>query len=372
MIRSHTDPGPPLGLIEGFYGPLWSWEERDALVRILAAHDYRFWHYAPKADPGVRSEWQRPWPEEHARAMRTFAQRCRALGMRFGVGLTPLGLRADSPAADWRALAGRLAELDAIGIDELVLCFDDIRGDTPDLAAQQARIVAWSAARTAAHRVLVCPTYYSDDPLLDRLFGTRPPDYLEALGRALDPRISVYWTGEEVCARELTAGPIHQIAETLRRPPLIWDNYPVNDGPRMARHLHLRAFTGRPPALAETVEGHAINPALQPRLSAIPAITLAERYRRRGDYAYMSAFRAAAREVLGAELAGLVAADLPLLVDDGLDGPTGRISELRARYAAFGQPAAREIVNWLDGAYTAEATAPTGTLPAAGATVGKQ
>lgn len=347
-----------LGLIEGFYGPLWSFAERAALAERLAGHGYGFWHYAPKADPGVRSEWRTSWGDEHAQALHDFAGRCRGLGMRFGIGLTPLGLRVDSPQADWAALAERLDQFDAIGIDELVLCFDDIRGDSPDLASQQAMIVDWAAARTNAARVIVCPTYYSDDTLLDRVFGTRPAGYLHELGRALDPRIGIYWSGKQVCARAITVEHIERVAETLQRPPWLWDNYPVNDSSRMRRHLQLRAFTGRDPALVDAIEAHAINPALQPYLSAIPALTLAEHYRQDKQYAAMGAFRAAAREVLGERLATQVETDLGLLHDAGLDRIEKSAESLRSRYAAYDHPAAREIVCWLDGAYEAQEAAP--------------
>ena len=44
----------------------------------------------------------------------------------------------------------------------------------------------------APRRILCCPCYYSDDPILDVAFGERPPFYLEQLGRLLDPAIAAY------------------------------------------------------------------------------------------------------------------------------------------------------------------------------------
>lgn len=350
-----------LGVIEGFYGPVYRWHERAALAARLAAAGYGFWHYAPKADPGIRSDWRRPWPADHAAALGGFAGQCRQWGMRFGIGLSPVDLQGGARAGDWDALAGRLAELDAIGVDDLVLGFDDSRGDRAGLAAEQARIAEWAAGCSGASRVLVCPTYYSDDPLLDRLFGPRPAGYLAELGAALDPRIGVYWAGPEICPREIAAGPIARVAELLRRAPTLWDNYPVNDSPRMCEHLHLRAFTGRPAALAGHIAGHAINPALQPSLSAIPALTLPARYRQGVGFHYVSAFRDAATEVLGEALAGCIEADLEALEDRGRErmSPAER-EALRARYAGFDHPAAAEIVGWLEGRYRPEQAAPGG------------
>jgi len=48
----------PLGIIEGFYGPLWTWAERRSLVKSLAPHGYEFYLYAPKADPFLRRSAQ--------------------------------------------------------------------------------------------------------------------------------------------------------------------------------------------------------------------------------------------------------------------------------------------------------------------------
>jgi hypothetical protein len=220
------------------------------------------------------------------------------------------------------------------------------------LAARQATIAAFVGERTRAGRLLVCPSYYSDDPVLDRVFGRRPSGYLEQLGRLLDPAVAVFWTGEEVCSREYGAAHLRELAGKLGRRPLLWDNYPVNDGQRMSQSLHLRASTGRPAANAPLLAGHAINPALQPVLGCIPAITLASRYRLGDDrYAYGLALRQASREVLGESLAEQLVGDLIALQDTGLDRLGEQAAALRARYACIDHDAAREIVAWLDGAW---------------------
>src|SRR5690606_279775 len=51
------------GLIEGFYGRPWSWEERAGTIETLAPHGYRFYLYAPKADPYLRKRWKEPHPD---------------------------------------------------------------------------------------------------------------------------------------------------------------------------------------------------------------------------------------------------------------------------------------------------------------------
>jgi hypothetical protein len=344
-------PIPSLGVIEGYYGRPWSWAERTQTAQFLAARGYGFFLYAPKADVFLRRRWRESHPPTEAQAIGAFAAHCRALGMAFGVGLSPFEIYRSFDDEAKAALADKLAQLDSLGVQRLAILFDDMRGDIPDLAARQADILHWIGARSAAQRLIMCPTYYSDDPGLDVSFGERPPGYLEALGGALDPAIDVFWSGPEVCARELSPGHLARVGEALRRRPLLWDNYPVNDGPRMSPFLHLRAFTGRSAAIAPLIAGHAVNPALQPVLSCVAALSLVESYEQGPAYDYGAAFRRAADEVLGPDLARQVGRRLTALQDVGLDGLGDGVQRLRRRFAAVDHPGAREIVAWLDGAW---------------------
>lgn len=343
-----------LGIIEGFFGRPYSWIERADMVRALAPHGYGFYLYAPKADGYLRRRWREPYPEADLEALSAFARTCRDAGVRLGVGLSPYELFRgfDGPAKD--LLAAKLAQLDSLGIADLGVFFDDMKGDLPELAARQVEIVHWIAARTSAQRLIACPSYYTDDPVLDRVFGQRPANYLEDLGAGLDAGIEIMWTGEEVCSREFSPGHLARVSDQMRRKPFLWDNYPVNDGPRMSRFLHLRAFTGRPVAIGPHVAAHAINPALQPHLSLIPAATLAAGYRDGAAYAYMGAFREAARTLAGPALAALLEQDLCALQDRGIDQLGEDRERLRVRYAAVDHPMAAEVRRWLDGEYSAD------------------
>jgi hyaluronoglucosaminidase len=343
---------PPLGLIEGFFGRPWSWDARRESVTALAPHGYRFYLYAPKGDLFLRERWQEPYPDDEMERIAHFARHCRAEGVRFGIGLSPFELHL-RPEDGWQSVLGRkLAELDQLRPDDLAILFDDMRGDIPELASRQAAIVHFAAERSSASRIVCCPSYYSDDPILDIVFGERPPAYLDDLGRMLDGAIEIMWTGEEVCSREYSVGHLTRVTGQLRRKPFLWDNYPVNDGARMSQHLHLRAFTGRSAAAGNHLAAHGINLALQPVLSRIPALTLAESYAAGDGYEYGGAFERAARAVLGDTLAARVRRDLLQLDDRGLDRLGEQRAKLRARYADYDHPAAREIVAWLDGYWT--------------------
>ena len=345
---------PELGVIEGYFRRPWSHEDRKQVLTRLRDLGFSWFHYAPKADAYLRRRWREPHPSAASAELTDLSAHCRRLGVRFGVGLSPYEMYRDFSGAAKADFLAKIRALDEIGIDDLAILFDDTRGDVPDLAAREAEIVHTALDATRASRVVMCPTYYSDDRMLDVVFGQRPAGYLDDLGRRLDPRVGVYWTGEEICTREFSAGHLVRVAEALRRKPTLWDNYPVNDGPCMSRFLHLRGFTGRPSAIGSHVAAHAINPALQPHLSLIPAATLAASYREGTAYCYMSAFRTAASELAGADLADMLERDLHALHDRGLDQLGDDREHLRQRYAAVDHPIAAEVVRWLDGADTTD------------------
>jgi hypothetical protein len=288
------------------------------------------------------------------------AAHCRAIGMRFGVGLSPYEAYRNFDAEAQAAMARKLAFFDAIGVTDLAILFDDMKGDQDDLAEAQVRMTHWVGERTAASRLIACPTVYTDDPMLQRVFGPTPPNYLEDLGAGLDPKVEIFWTGEEVCSREFSPGHLARVGERMRRKPLLWDNYPVNDGPAMAPYLYVRAFTGRPASIGPYIAGHAINPSSQPILFRVPALTLVESYAKGEAYCYGAAFDRAADEALGPELATLIRRHLNLVNDQGLDRIEQLKPKMRERYEAVDHPGAREVLDWLDGhwRYVAEA-APT-------------
>jgi hyaluronoglucosaminidase len=79
----------------------------------------------------------------------------------------------------------------------------------------QADVVDMRTQVTRAERIFFCPTYYSFDPILDRVFGKRPHNYLSDLGKLLDPLVRVYWTGPEVCSQEISSVRLRLVKREL-------------------------------------------------------------------------------------------------------------------------------------------------------------
>ncbi|MCZ6721997.1 MAG: beta-N-acetylglucosaminidase domain-containing protein [Proteobacteria bacterium] len=340
------------GLIEGFYGEPWSWQAREDYAPFLKTHGFRFYIYAPKADEYLRRNWRADWPDEEWEALERLRAHYRSEGVLFGIGFTPYGIQSDYGADEKAALERKVKRIDALKPDILALLFDDVPGIDSDLASRQIPITHDAIAASGARSFLFCPTYYSDDPIFEAAFGTRPRGHLEELGKGLDPAIGIFWTGPRICSKEYTESHLADVAERLDRKPFIWDNYPVNDGPEMCKHLYIRAVTGRSHRLSEWTAGLAANPMIEAELSKIPLATLAASFERKDAYDPEGAFREAASRLFGPELAAALEEDRALFHDTGLDGiDAARKEALKERYARLESPAAREIVRWLEGSY---------------------
>lgn len=340
-----------LGVIEGFYGRQWSWSWRERYAGWLAEQGFEAYVYAPKGDPYLRKHWRQPWPEEMLLHLRRLSGVCQGAGIQFGIGLSPIDLDRGFGVAEREILARKLDEIAQLRPGLLCILFDDMRGDEPGLAALQCDVLGWIRQCCPASRLMFCPTYYSWDPVLRQVFGEMPEGYLEALGQGLPPDVDIFWTGNQVCSPGYQADDFVAVGAQLRRAPVLWDNYPVNDGRRISRFLHIGPIDGRPPELAGWVAGHFANPMNQPALSMLPLWMLARRHlgdRRVADALWLEGLQ----NLYPAPIAELLARDARRFHCDGLDA----MSEedkciLSAEYGAISHPVAAEVVDWLNEGY---------------------
>lgn len=341
-----------LGIVEGFFGRQWSWQARHDMASFLAAQRCNSYIYAPKNDVYFRKQWHVPCPDEHLQELKKLSRHARRLGLDFGIGLSPFELYRDFSPANRTLLEQKITQINSIGPHTLCILFDDMMGNLDNLAAVQLEIVDVIMDCSTAEAFVVCPTYYSDDPLLTRHFGNQPQHYLEDLGRNLDPDVEIFWTGPQVISATYPPQHLLEVMERLRRKPLLWDNYPVNDAKRLTPLLHLNAFTARDKSLRELTSGHLANPMNEAYLSQIPLFSLPRIYQ--GDhYQAGQEFTAACHALCGEQLAVALIEDRTRFQNEGLETfAAGDRAMLQRKYARFlPHPVAQEILAWLAGEY---------------------
>lgn len=353
----NTISTPTLGIIEGFFGRHWGWSERQAYANFFALNRFNFYIYAPKGDAFLRKHWQQDWPNETKQNLIQLRETYCAKNIDFGIGLSPHEIYIDNSRATHHEkrthLIKRVKEINSLSPDILCLLFDDMRGDIPNLANLQIDYMHQVAEISTAKRIIFCPTYYSFDPVLEKVFGKIPEDYWQDLNKNLDKKIDIFWTGEKVCSAEYSIHHLTAVSELLGRKPFLWDNYPVNDGAVKSNLLHLRAVNQSHSQIQNHVAGHALNPMNQPWLSQLALASLPRAYREQNNYNPEKAFTEIASELCGEQLAETLLQDLPLLQDKGLAKMSaGEKAELLKHYSALPQnPFCAEIIDWLNGGY---------------------
>ncbi|GAB5449885.1 MAG: beta-N-acetylglucosaminidase domain-containing protein [Halioglobus sp.] len=334
------------GVIEGFYGRDWSWESRQHYATYLKQLGLNTYLYCPKSDSCLRRTWHDSWPTAQRQQLEAVGRAYTSCGLNWGVGLSPYGLYLDYGSKAREQLRRKIDELGALGAPLLAVLFDDMPGDVEDLAERQAQIVNDIARWLPDTRLLVCPTYYSFDPVLERHFGAMPRDYWPELGRLLPVEVDIFWTGNRVCSEAIQSADIARIHELLGRAVTLWDNYPVNDGAIRSRYLYARALPERDRSMQPLLRGHLCNPMNQALLSLPALLGLAGLYESgSGDEHTLSNW-------LGEAFWQRFRQDAAVFEDAGLDGiGEKRCRDLAAVYAQIDAPAAREVSDWLSGRY---------------------
>ncbi len=256
------------GIVEGFYGPPWSWRARLEVMQWSAARGLTDYVYAPKDDPKHRDDWRVPYDDDELAGFRSLVD---GAGVRIGVAISP-GLSMDEgSASDRAALLEKLAPLIDVGVAHVGLFLDDLPPDPHRTSAQRgeahAALTVWLHERLGEDVLLsLVPTEY---------IGTLASAYLDALAAIVPPAVPIGWTGASVVNDGISAAEARARADALGgRKPLLWDNVPVNDAV-MADRLFMGPLRGRDPELRDLCSGYLANPMVQPRASMLPLASIA-------------------------------------------------------------------------------------------------
>lgn len=274
------------GIVEGFFGPLWSMSHRASLFEFGARRGMNTYLYAPKDDPYHREHWTEPYPDGEWKGLLNLMDLARRYHVDFVYGFHPgkgLCFTAQDPLDRLFTKATRFYEA---GVRTFAILFDDIPSrlehteDQKEFDGSLAKAEGIWLKNILAHQPTswtdvewwICPSYYTEDPLLARSFGSFEQSFLEILADNLPQTVACFWTGPSVVSKTISLAHVRKVIRKLKHPLILWDNYPVNDL-SMSTEMHLAPLTGRDPRLPEQVYGYLNNPLLQETLSFIPLAT---------------------------------------------------------------------------------------------------
>lgn len=337
-----------IGIIEGFFGPEWSLEARKDYASFLSGCGGDFYFYAPKRDQSLRKQWREEWTADYQGFLLEMKNHFNDFGISFGVGLSPMGLNGKFTSQDARDLEKKIRLLQKLGITLLGVFFDDMPIE-PSLAEVQIKVVK-HIQENFEGTILFCPSFYSYDPILEKVFGKMPENYLEEIATGIPDSIELCWTGPKVISPEIPKAHLEEVRKILKRKPFLWENLFANDGPRNCKFLKLSPFTGRSSDIVELISGAGFNMMNEAELSKIcflsSLLVLNEGQKPE------EAFQNACAELLSPAFAQFVKNEREAFTSKGLDGLSDQDKEAYlATLSKFPDKGAREIEAWLKGEF---------------------
>lgn len=280
-LEVNTSPNFPIrGVVEGFYGKPWSHQQRLRAIEKFGDFNFNTYFIAPKDVPWQRFNWRQPFNDEFIGLTKELIIKGSENGIAVTACVSPgLSVRY-SDINDVNSVVTRFKQLYDAGSRHFSLLWDDIAWELqhqedidtfPTTASAQAWFTnqVWKAMLKVDNSIqmTVCPMHYCGR-------GNEP--YLVDIGPLLSPRINLMWTGRDICSGYLDIADAVIFQRSTLRPPLYWDNFPVNDG-SMQKNLYIGPIRNREVGLQRYSAGLLANPMLQFEMSLFPLKTI-------GDY----------------------------------------------------------------------------------------
>jgi hypothetical protein len=255
------------GVIEGFYGRPWSAAQRIEMLDWIKAADMKLFAYAPKDDIKIRARWRELYDLWESRSIANLAKEAKSKNVMLMGAISPcLDIRHCDPG-EVTTLKRKLQQLDDLGMRSFALLFDDV----PSVLGPEDRKIFATFAEAQAHvvnevqgfvtelgsdrRLFFCPTEYCG-----RMAGgdVRKSAYLAEIGERLAPDIEIFWTGPEIVSEEISAQSLRDLAQVIRRKPVIWENFHANDYD--IRRVYAGPLGGRKTDIVPEIRGFISNP----------------------------------------------------------------------------------------------------------------
>lgn len=232
-------PIPLRGVVEGFYGTPWTFEDRADIIEFCRQNNLNSYIYAPKDDPYHRDKWRKPYPAEKLAEMSRLVEVARENKVRFIFAVSPgldLSYSGSKGEEDFNAMIRKLDAMYNIGVRDFAIFFDDLKddkGNHHESGKNQAEFL--NRVQKNLHEryndvapIITVPTEYF---YLDMVKGDKVKPYTRDLAKNLDPRIVVLYSGRGVVCDGITDKELAEVNKIFGREVGVWWNYPVNDYP---------------------------------------------------------------------------------------------------------------------------------------------
>jgi len=267
---------PLRGIVEGFYGTPWTFEDRADLIKFSGNHSLNAYIYAPKDDPYHRDKWREPYPEAKIQELKNLITIANVNNVRFIFAVSPgldLNFIGEKANKDFNILMTKLDSIYEIGCRDFAIFFDDISAGL-NSGRNQANFLnklqeALNAKYSDINPLITVPTEYWCTAMIDEEGNIK--EYTKDFSNILNKEIMVLYTGDGVVCDGISEESFRKALNIYKRDLGIWWNYPVNDF--LPNKLALGPIEKLP---TSNIQSIFFNPMGQVQLSKIALATGAE------------------------------------------------------------------------------------------------
>lgn len=271
------------GVIEGYYGVPWTWEQKIDLLKFGARFKNNVFIFAPKNDPYHRDKWFELYPDDELEKIAEIARVGNETKNRFVWTISPFHekrIDEDNFDISMKILKSKLEQLYTAGVRQFGVLGDDVGTLSPEIPTRVMNLLSkWAKEKKDVLDFVYCPGGYN-------LAAQWDPHELNVYTEGFPKDVHIFFTGADVCApiekEGLKTYKYYQIEEEFsganneRRNPVFWLNWPVNDFDFHYRKLHI----GKPEVLKKDtqglLEGVVTNPMQEPYASLLSIFSIAD------------------------------------------------------------------------------------------------
>ena len=259
-MEKNTNKSSIKGYIEGYYGKLLSWQNRELIVKSLSKNKMNTYFYAPKEDINHRLFWRKQYSKKWLTYFHAFTNISKKCNVKIIAGIAPgldfnfknlKSISNKKKHLDFEILLKKAKQLLNSGATSVALLLDDIPDNFKKNYGKNASeglyhgILANELFKHLNQNIYFVPRIYADE-----LIKTNP-EYLNDLSKVIHPEIKVFYCGQNVVSKTLKN--YKNIYKILKNEIIFWDNYFAND------YCPRRFFIG-PTVGREKIRNIMINP----------------------------------------------------------------------------------------------------------------
>ncbi len=219
------------GYIEGFYGKLYSWDDRINILDTMSQNKMNFYFYCPKEDLKHRQEWRDQYSKEWLKNFQEFNLYANKKNIKVIFGVSP-GLDfnfksfLDGDKKDLNFLLSKFNNLMAHGATNFCILFDDIpyNSNLPNKLEGVAHAKLINTINLNFNiPIFNVPRIYSDE------LNYENPQYIKFYFNNIFEKSNTFYCGKNIVSKSFNTR-IKIIKNQLNQDKLIfWDNFYAND-----------------------------------------------------------------------------------------------------------------------------------------------